>query len=168
MGAAYSPESWQNFYVMTGGAAAALTGLLFVAMSAHARAILRHPVFSSRAVGTLVSLLCQLLISGAVLVPGQPLNEIGIEVELAAVFFLVVSIRAIVRSRSHGRPAGASAGRAVVEMVGALIWLVLFIASGLSLIARTAGGFYLLALVMGFMFGWNIYVAWTLITEVAD
>jgi hypothetical protein len=34
MNVAYDPPSWQNFYLMTGGAA--LTGLLFVAMSLHA------------------------------------------------------------------------------------------------------------------------------------
>ena len=34
---AYDPAPWQNFYVMTGGAAAAPAGLLFVAMSLHAK-----------------------------------------------------------------------------------------------------------------------------------
>ena len=32
---AYDAAAWQGFYVMIGGAAAALTGLLFVAMSLH-------------------------------------------------------------------------------------------------------------------------------------
>jgi hypothetical protein len=29
----YVPEAWHDFYIMTGGAAAALTGLAFVAVS---------------------------------------------------------------------------------------------------------------------------------------
>jgi hypothetical protein len=45
---------------------------------------------------------------------------------------------------------------------------VLFVASGISLVARTGGGLFLLAGVMPFMFGWNVYVAWILITEVSD
>jgi hypothetical protein len=39
---AYNPAAWQNFFVMTGGAAAALSGLLFVAMSLHAKAIMEN------------------------------------------------------------------------------------------------------------------------------
>jgi hypothetical protein len=45
---------------------------------------------------------------------------------------------------------------------------VLFLASGLSLLTRTGGGFYVLALVMILMFAWNIYIAWVLITEVSE
>ncbi len=41
---------------MAGGAAAALTGLLFVTMSLHARAITSHPVYGWRALSTLISL----------------------------------------------------------------------------------------------------------------
>ena len=54
---AYDAQTWQNFYLMVGGAAAAPTGLLFVAMSIHAREIIAHPLLSNRAVGTLISLL---------------------------------------------------------------------------------------------------------------
>ena len=41
-------DSWQNFYVMVGGAAAALTGLILVAVSLHVRAILGHPLYRDR------------------------------------------------------------------------------------------------------------------------
>ncbi|HVH62921.1 MAG TPA: hypothetical protein VNA65_04905 [Candidatus Dormibacteraeota bacterium] len=68
MDAAYDPGRWDNFYVMAGGAAAALTGLLFVAMSLHSKQITSHPVYAGRAVGTLVSLMSQLVLAGAVLV----------------------------------------------------------------------------------------------------
>ena len=55
--APYDPRPWHDFYVMAGGAAAGLTGLLFVAMSLHSGAIMRHPLYGGRAVATLVSLL---------------------------------------------------------------------------------------------------------------
>jgi len=48
---AYDAAGWQNFYVMVGGAAAALTGLLFVAMSLHSNVIIAHPLYGTRAVG---------------------------------------------------------------------------------------------------------------------
>src|SRR5262249_40739176 len=74
---AYDPREWHDFYVMAGGAAAALTGLLFVAMSLHSKSIMRHPLYGGRAVGTLVSLLTILFISGIVLIPGQSTLAIG-------------------------------------------------------------------------------------------
>jgi modulator of FtsH protease len=61
---AYDAAGWQNFYVMVGGAAAALTGLLFVAMSLHSKAIIADPLHASRAVGTLLSLMTQLFVAG--------------------------------------------------------------------------------------------------------
>lgn len=164
MNVAYEPQAWQNFYVMTGGAAAALTGLLFVAMSLHAKTIASHPFFGGRAVGTLVSLTTQLLIAAAVLVPGQPLALLGIEVEITAAFFVAFTIW---RSRS-GAVLSQAHGRATVELMGGTIWILLFLASGISLLVHLGGGFYILAGVMAFMFAWNIYVAWTLITEVSE
>jgi hypothetical protein len=41
-------SSWQSFYIMVGGAAAALTGLIFLA-SMHAKAIMAHPLCRDRA-----------------------------------------------------------------------------------------------------------------------
>jgi hypothetical protein len=75
--AAYDPQSWQNFYVMTGGAAAALTGLLFVAMSLHSKAITATRFFTNRAVGSLVSLMTQLFLAAAILVPGQSVEAVA-------------------------------------------------------------------------------------------
>ena len=45
---------------------------------------------------------------------------------------------------------------------------MLFVASGISLIAHSGGGLYLLAGVMPFMFAWNVYVAWVLTTKISD
>ncbi len=56
----------------------------------------------------------------------------------------------------------------LIELVGGTTWLVLFNAAGISLLLRTGGGLFLLAVVMFFMFTWNIYIAWILITEVSE
>jgi hypothetical protein len=165
---AYDPAAWQNFYVMTGGAAAALTGLLFVAMSLHAKAIMENRFFRTRAIGTLMSLASQLLISGAVLIPGQPPVLLGVYVEAAALIFIALTARQVL---TRGRDAPAMAGRwthRLIEMVGGTIWLLLFNIAGVSLLIRAGGGLYLLAAVMFFMFAWNIYIAWILITEVSE
>jgi hypothetical protein len=55
-----------------------------------------------------------------------------------------------------------------MEIVGGTLWIVLFNLAGISLLLRAGGGLYLLAVVMFFMFAWNIYLAWVLITEVSE
>ena len=49
MQSAYSLELWQNLYIMLGGSTAALTGLLFIAMSLKIDAIVKDPIFRARA-----------------------------------------------------------------------------------------------------------------------
>lgn len=165
---AYEPAPWQNFYVMTGGAAAALTGLLFVAMSLYGRTIMENRFYRNRAIGTLTSLTAQLLIAGTVLIPGQPVTWIGVEVEAAALFFLGLTIRAVLRRGPVPGSLPMSLSRRISELIGGWTWNALFSAAGISLLVRYGGGFYLLAVVMGVMFAWNIYVAWVLITEVSE
>jgi modulator of FtsH protease len=165
---AYDTAPWQNFFIVTGGAAAALTGLLFVAMSLHARSIMANRFFSGRAIGTLTSLASQLLISAAVLIPGLPIWLLGAWVEAVALFFAAYLIFQR-RNREPESPAVASTlTHRLMERGGGTLWLVLFNAAGLSLLLRAGGGLYLLAVVMFFMFAWNIYIAWILITEVSE
>jgi len=164
---AYDAAPWQGFYVMVGGAAAALTGLLFVAMSLHSKAIIAHPLHGTRAVGTLLSLMTQLFVAGAVLIP-QSVAALGIEVEVAALLSVIQTVRAVVVTLGTAERRVRSRRRTAIEGIGAAIWIVLFVASGISLIAQQGGGLYLLAAVMPFMFGWNVYVAWVLITEISD
>ena len=165
---AYDPAPWQNFYVMTGGAAAALTGLLFVAMSLHAKTIMDNNFYRNRAVGTLTSLATQLLLAGAVLIPGLSLTALGILVEAAALYFLGVTILAVLRRGPETASVQMTWTHRLVELFGGATWIVLFNAAGISLLVRAGGGFYWLAAVMFFMFGWNIYIAWVLITEVSE
>jgi hypothetical protein len=165
---AYDPGAWQTFFAMTGGAAAALTGLLFVALSLHARAIMANRFFRGRAIGTLMSLTSQLLISGAVLIPLQPLWLLGVEVEAVALFFAAFLVSQIVTRDEEAPPVASTLTHRLMEWGGGLTWIVLFNAAGLSLLFRVGGGLYLLAVVMFFMFAWNIYIAWVLIVEVSE
>ena len=164
---AYDAAPWQSFYVMVGGAAAALTGLLFVAMSLHSKAIIAHPLHGTRAVGTLLSLMTLLFVAGTVLIP-QSTMALGIEVEVAALLSIIQTVRGVVATLGTAERRVRSRLRTALEGIGAAVWIVLFVASGISLIAHAGGGLYLLAAVMPFMFGWNVYVAWVLITEISD
>jgi len=162
-------SSWQNFYLMAGGAAAALTGLIFVALSLQTRAIMAHRLFKDRAFASIQSLLTQIFISAAVLVPGQPRLAIGLEVELVAAFFVVRTVFAArlissLDTELRRRPGS----RWLVEWITWSAWLAIFVASGIALMTGAPGGYYLLAVSMLYQFGFNVYNAWVLIAEVSE
>jgi hypothetical protein len=70
---------WQAFFTAAAGAAAALAGLLFVALSIHAREIAEHPPFRYRALATLSIPLAVLVVSGIALFPRQTNISLGLE-----------------------------------------------------------------------------------------
>ncbi len=49
----FRPEQWHDFFITVGGGAAALTGLVFVAMSLNVSVIARDATHRYRAIGTL-------------------------------------------------------------------------------------------------------------------
>lgn len=139
-------------------------------MSLHAKPIVDNPFYGSRAVATLVSLTLQLIVAAAVLVPGQTIMALGIEVETGAVLFMALWLRnSVTRIR---RPPEAWAqmprSRQVGELSYALLGNVLVVCAGVSLVAEVGGSLYLLAVWMLMAFGFNIYVAWGLIAEVSE
>jgi len=83
MAIAYQPEIWRDLFVMVGGAAAALVGLLFIVMSLYFNAIRSHTDYSMSATvhaarNNTYHLLTVLVTSVLVLTP-QPPNILGIE-----------------------------------------------------------------------------------------
>ena len=159
---------WQNFFLMTGGAAAALTGLIFVGLSLQAKAIVAHPLFRDRALGSLGSLMAGIFLSAAVLVPSQPPIALGIEVGLVVAYFLIRLSIAFRLFRSVGERARRRPGRRwVIEWTLWTLWIATFATSAVALAIGSAIGFYLLAIAIVWMFALNVWNAWVLIEEVA-
>jgi modulator of FtsH protease len=146
------PAAWQNFYVMMGGANAALTGLVFVALSIHLREVLDHPLLRPRAVIALTVLTTQIVIAAIVLVP-QSAQLMGVEIFAVNAAFLAVDLR--------NRVPNAPITRA--RLLSFLIRMV-YIASAISLMVGIGGGFYLLALVVTVTLARTMSSAWALLT----
>lgn len=64
-------EGWHDFFVANVGAAAALAGLIIVAISVNIEAIIKIPVITSRAGATVASLVLSLVSSGIMLIPSR-------------------------------------------------------------------------------------------------
>ena len=168
-------SGWHDFYIMAGGAAAALTGLVVVALSLHAKAIMAHPLYRDRAFAAIVALLTQVFLAGAVLVPGQPSTALGIEIGIVAVFWLGRSVWAIPYVRGNARRLRGqayeyrrSAKHWVIEWTVWIAWVIALIASAAQLIAGSATGLYVLAAAMVLMFGSQVWSAWVLVAEITE
>jgi hypothetical protein len=71
---------WSTFFAAQVGAGAALTGLVFVALSINLKQILAFPGLPSRAGEAIILLMQPVVIGALALIPGQPLIALGIEV----------------------------------------------------------------------------------------
>jgi hypothetical protein len=147
----YEPAAWQNFYVMMGSANAALTGLVFVALSIHLKAVLDHPLLKPRAVIALTVLATQIVIAAIVLTPQSP-NLMGVELFVLNASFLVVDLR----NRRSFSISPASLLTLAIRFV--------YIYAAISLFLGVGGGFYVLAFVIVVTLGRTMASCWALLT----
>ena len=151
MSAGNDPAAWQNFYIMIGTANAAITGLLFVALSMHLKQVLSHPIYKPRAILVLVILTTQIVISAIVLAP-QPRDVMGWEILVLNLFFLALNVR-------FRTPARITWGAAL-----SIAFRVIYLLAAVSLITGVGGGFYLLGGILTLTVVRSISNCWTLLT----
>ncbi len=98
---AYTPTQWTSFLSAEVGASAALTGLLFVAVSINLSRIIASPQLTPRVAKALVTLVGILFAASLCLVPGQSNNLLGSELVVLGASDWVVTTR-MLRAHSHG------------------------------------------------------------------
>jgi len=145
------PAAWQNFYVMMGSANAALTGLVFVALSIHLKEVLEHPILKPRAVIALVILATQIVIAAIVLTP-QSSQLMGVEILVVNLVFIATSLRQ--RVSLWVTPAS----------LVTFVFRFGYSYAAISLILGVGGGFYVLALVLVLTLGRTMASCWALLT----
>jgi len=154
--------AWHDFFIGTIGAAAALTGLLFVAISINLDQVLKYAGLPGRAAGTLGMLVSALVVSGFSLAPGQSNRALGIEI---ATVGAIVTGQAVWVSRGSGAPGDPRSWR--IEHVATLLLPSIgLIVGGVSLAVAHGGGLYwvLGAILLAFVSA--SVNAWVLLVEI--
>jgi modulator of FtsH protease len=160
----YEPSAWSDFAVAVAGAAAALSGLLFVAVSINVQRILSFENLPGRAIQALIMLVVPLLISVLLLIPEQPRSVLGTELALLGVFSGVALWRLNGPGRRPGQetPGSWLLSRAVPSATIALLPVL----AGVTLIAEAGGGLYWLAPVILIALIAGLVNAWVLLVEI--
>ena len=134
----YRPEIWQDFAVIAGGLAGALTGLLFVAVSINAQALAQSRSLSSRAAQTLVLFMTS-AIAAIVLVAPQPETALGAELlGLAAISGAAL----FVLDRRAGHDSASRVARYIERASPNSVTAVLVGIAGLTFLLKAGGGLY--------------------------
>ena len=160
----FRPELWHDFFLMVGGGSAALTGLVFVAMSLHLDAITGDPALLHRARSVLTALAAVFIRSALVLMGGQSGQAVAVELLIVCAAAAVAGIRSFQPASRSSRPVPrASVYRTagittcyLAEMTGAVI---LFLGSPI--------GMYIAAVAMVSNFYFMISGSWLLLVGIS-
>jgi hypothetical protein len=161
----YQPELWHDFFLATAGAAAALTGLLFVAISLHVRFVATDREYRGMARGSLIGLVMVLVLSLVTLIH-QPSGWLGLELVAASVAYIPFGgvIQLLERRRKGVVIPGSTLLRAASGYVLAFVGFL----GGLSIAFRAGPGLFIVAFSVIAIVLWNLWDAWVLLMGVAD
>jgi modulator of FtsH protease len=160
---AYDAGQWSDFAVAVVGAAAALTGLLFVAVSISIERILSFPRLPGRAAMTLTTLAVMLLVGIFLLAPGQGDTWLGVEIAVTGGALGALASRSSFRIK---RQPDESLVWVLSWLTRMLVPAALFLVGGISLATGAGGGLYwvLAGIVVGFAV--SVLNLWILLIEI--
>jgi len=173
---------WHDYFVMVGGGGAALTGLVFVAMSQHLSDIASDPSHRHRARTILTALTAVFVRCALVLMGGQSARAVGVEifVVIAGVEVMVFrslneALRAsgaaqrgvLFRSLSEAlRGRGAAQHGVLFRTLGYAVCLMIEQAGAVVLFFRHTWGLYVIGVGMMASFLFIVSGAWLLLVGV--
>lgn len=161
--AGLQPDAWSDFFVATAGAAAALAGLLFVAVSINLSQILEYKGLPERALETLTMLLSVLIVSLLSLAPGLSNRTLGIMLLVEGILLSTALVKfQIAVKPPEGENRSWRASRVSTSLAVGLPILI----GALSLMRDDGGGLYwILGGVIAAFIG-AVGNAWVLLVEI--
>ena len=159
------PEQWNNFYVMVGSGAAALTGLIFVAMSINHEIIIRNTTHKNRAINMLTGFSAIFMASSFALIGDQHLGALGFEWLALWLIATVIFIRGYVIAIRSGM---SSIGLTAPRLAGGTICYIAEVISAIFLILGYSAGLYIAAIAIIVLFAFLISGAWLLMIGIYE
>jgi len=161
---AYRPDQWHDFFLMVGGSAAVLTGLVFVALSLNVDVVTQDATHRYRAIDTLSGMAGVFVLCALVLMGGQDHRAVGIEWLVVATISVAVYLHGHVQAvRLGGSMAVLRASRTVTL---AVLYLTQLIGAAL-LVADHIAGLYIAAVAVVAALAFMISGAWLLVVDAA-
>jgi modulator of FtsH protease len=160
----YLATSWADFSVAVVGASAALTGLLFVAVSINIERILATGTLAGRTLSTLLLFIVPLVVGILILVPEQSSTALGLELIVTGVVAGGGLLR-INRPASRGELEPRWSW-VLIRLGPSMAITVLPVVAGTSLLAHAGGGLYWVAPAMVAAFLGGLGTVWVLLVEI--
>lgn len=160
----YRPDEWRDFFLMVGGAAAALTGLVFVALSLNLDVVMRDATHRHRAIGTLTNFAAIFVVCALALMGGQNEVVVGAEWLLVSASAGVVYLYGYFRARTEGANATTPSR---LRTVGGTALYVAEMAGAVVLLFGAMAGLYVASVTMVALAAWSVSGAWLLLVRVS-
>jgi hypothetical protein len=160
---AYTASEWTDLFVAAAGASAALTGLVFVAVSINIERILSFKGLPERAAETLSLLLGVTVVSIFGLMPGQSSTALGVELLAQSLVWIAFLVPLVAKTLpGPDDPRGWFVSRIGLVAAGLLPLVI----GGASLLAESGGGLYWTAAGIIVSLVCGVTNAWVLLVEI--
>lgn len=156
-------EAWGTFASISGGAAAALTGLLFVAVSIRIASVAQSQELRNRAAQTLTLFGTVLIVSVLLAIPGQAYRTLGAELVVLAV--LTGAGLYILDRRAKGGTSNQAIAP-ILDVVSPNTLTSVLLAAGTVLLLGERAGLYVLVAPVLAAFGGGIASTWLFLTKI--
>ena len=150
---------------MVGGGTAALTGLVFVAMSINLHIVASDPTHKNRAIGTLTGFSAVFIICALALIGNQNHQSIGIEWLAVSIPAMVIYIRGYFRAVKMG---GSPSGLSISRTIGGTTCYAAQTIGSIMLIFGHISGLYIASIAMVVSFVSLISGAWLLLIGIHE
>lgn len=157
-------SEWQTLFSVQAGAAATLTGLVFVSASINLARILETPGLSGRVAESILQFLQVFFICTAALIPRQPSTALAIEILAVSLLSWIIQTRGLV---SYGKARlGHPRAWLVIRVCQNQLASIPFFVAGALLLSQQDSALYWLVPGFVFSFSAGIANAWVLLIEI--